>query len=426
MVRQMKIRKFTFLFCFIVVSIVAHAQPSHVEVITRGDGFELLRDGEPYYIKGAGAKSHFELLDNSGANSIRLWSTNKENLLDSALEYGMTVSLGLHIRPERNGMDYNDEYAVQGQIEQLKQEVLRYKDHPALLVWGIGNEVDLKYTNFKVWHTIEAIAKFIKEVDPHHPTMTVIAGLDPSKAYLIKTHCPSVDILGVNAYGSIENLHRNVRRFNWDKPYIVTEWGVNGPFEAQTTSWKAKIEPPGGVKAEQRRRRYQNLIAKDTERCLGSYCFLWGQKQESTATWHGMFLSNGRPTEAVDMMQYCWTGTWPEHRAPSIQNIALEKISWKKDHILTAGSVVRLSIDYESYGNDELTIEIQLFPESFSKKIGGDIQKVPEQLEVTILTQDDEHVTFETPRSKGAYRIFVRVINKYHQCSVANIPFLVE
>ena len=69
---------------------------------------------------------------------------------------------------------------------------------------GIGNEVDLKYSNFKVWETIEILAKFI-EVDPNHPTMTVIAGVDPSKAYYIKKYCPSVDILGLNVYGSIEN-----------------------------------------------------------------------------------------------------------------------------------------------------------------------------------------------------------------------------
>ena len=34
-------------------------------------------------------------------------------------------------------MDYNNEYAVKGQIEYLKNEVLKYKDHPALLVWGL-------------------------------------------------------------------------------------------------------------------------------------------------------------------------------------------------------------------------------------------------------------------------------------------------
>ena len=56
--------------------------------------------------------------------------------------------------------------------------------------------------------------------------------------------------------------------------------GVNGPFEARTTSWKAKIEPPNGIKAEQRLRRYKELIEKDKERCLGSYCF-FGDKNKN-------------------------------------------------------------------------------------------------------------------------------------------------
>ena len=62
------------------------------------------------------------------------------------------------------------------------------------------------------WDTIEELAKFIKEVDPNHPSMTVIAGLDPSKAYLIKERCPSIDILGLNAYGSIENASTYIMR----------------------------------------------------------------------------------------------------------------------------------------------------------------------------------------------------------------------
>ena len=142
----------------------SYSQVSKVEVTTNASGnYELQRNGVPYYIKGAGAKDHFDLLVKSGANSIRVWSTNNKAFLDSAHHHGLTVTLGLHVRPERSGMDYNDEYAVKGQIEYLKNEVLKYKDHPALLVWGIGNEVDLKYSNFKVWETIEIIAKFIKE-----------------------------------------------------------------------------------------------------------------------------------------------------------------------------------------------------------------------------------------------------------------------
>ena len=405
----------------------AHSQVSKVVVTKNTEGnFELQRNGEPYYIKGAGAKDHFDLLVKSGANSIRVWSTNNKAFLDSAHKHGLTVTLGLHVRPERSGMDYNNEYAVKGQIEQLKNEVLKYKDHPALLVWGIGNEVDLRYSNFKVWETIEILAKFIKEVDPNHPTMTVIAGVDPSKAYYIKKYCPSIDILGLNVYGSIENAGANLRKFNWDKPYIVSEWGVNGPFEARTTSWKAKIEPPNGLKADLRLRRYQELIEKDKERCLGSYCFLWGQKQESTATWHGMFLSNGNPTEAIDVMQYCWTGEWPQYRAPSIRDISLENIGWRKDHIVAPSSQVTLKIEYLKYNNDKVIFEYVLYPEAFSDKIGGDIQTSPEPINFEIVNQRDNELVFISPKIKGAYRIFAFIKNELGQSSVANIPFLVE
>ena len=408
-------------------ALTAHSQFNKVEVKTNSLGnFELLRNGVPYYIKGAGAKDHFDLLVESGANSIRVWSTNNKAFLDSAHQNGLTVTLGLYVRPERSGMDYNDEYAVKGQIEFLKNEVLKYKDHPALLVWGIGNEVDLRYSNFKVWETIEILAKFIKEVDPNHPTMTVIAGIDPSKAYYIKKYCPSVDILGLNVYGSIENAGANLRKYNWNKPYIVSEWGVNGPFEAKKTSWKAKVEPPNGLKAEQRLRRYQELIEKDKELCLGSYCFLWGQKQESTATWHGMFLSNGNPTEAVDVMQYCWTGEWPQSRAPSIKNISLENTGWRKDHTLAPSTQATLKIEYLKYNNEEIIVEYVLFPEAFSEKIGGDIQKSPDPINLEIVEQSNNELIFKSPEKKGAYRIFAFVKNKKNQSSVANIPFLVE
>ena len=116
-----------YLIFLIILKINLFAQVSKVEVNSTiyGD-FELQRNGKPYYIKGAGAKDHFNLLSKSGANSIRLWSTNNQQLLDSAHQYGFTVTLGLHVRPERSGMDYNNEYAVKGQIEQLKKEVIKY------------------------------------------------------------------------------------------------------------------------------------------------------------------------------------------------------------------------------------------------------------------------------------------------------------
>ena len=402
------------------------SQVAKVSINKTSNGFQLIKNDEPYYIKGAGAKSNFKKLVESGANSIRIWSTNKSELLDSAYKYNLSVCLGIWVAQERNGFNYNDEYNVRSQIELIKKEILRLKDHPSVILWGIGNEVDLQYSNFKVWETIEEIAKFIKKVDPNHPTATVIAGLDPSKVFMIKKYCPSIDILGINVYGAIENAPLNVRRYGWDKPYIVTEWGVNGPFEAKVNSWGAKIEPTNGFKAKQRLRRYQSIIQKDKDLCLGSYCFLWGQKQESTSTWHGMYLSNGHPTEAVDVMQHCWSGLWPKPRSPSIMEIKLNGDNWKKNHVFKNREEVSLEFIYKKYDNDSLIFDFQLYPETFSNKGGGDFQESPDEIDFEIIKQSENNIIFNVPSKKGFYRIFVFIRNEINQTSVANIPFKVE
>ena len=415
-----------FLIVLFIFPAISFSQLDKVSIIKTSNGFQLTKNGEPYYIKGAGAKSNFKKVVESGGNSIRIWSTNKSELLDSAYKYNLSVCLGIWVAQERNGFNYNDDYNVKSQIELIKKEILRLKDHPSVIIWGIGNEVDLQYSNFKVWETIEQIAKFIKKVDPNHPTMTVIAGLDPSKVFMIKKYCPSIDILGINVYGAIENAPLNIRRYGWEKPYVVTEWGVNGPFEAKTNSWGAKIEPPNGFKANQRLRRYKNIIESDKDLCLGSYCFLWGQKQESTSTWHGMYLSNGHPTEAIDVMQYCWSGNWPKQRAPSIMQIKLNGDNWKKNHIFSTGEEVSLEYVFNRNNNDSLIIDYQLYPETFSNKGGGDFQESPDEIPIEIISKSENKISFKVPSRKGYYRIFVFLKNKYNQSSVANIPFQVE
>ena len=47
--------------------------------------------------------------------------------------------------------------------------------------------------------------------------------------------------------------------------------------------------------------RYRNVILADAEHYLGSFVFLWGQKQETTHTWYGMFQGD-LSTESVDVM----------------------------------------------------------------------------------------------------------------------------
>ena len=139
-----------------------------------------------------------------------------------------------------------------------------------------------------------------------------------------------------------------------------------------------------------------------------------------------MYLSNGNPTEAVDVMQYCWSGNWPKQRAPSIMQIKLNGDNWKKNHIFSINEAVSLEYVFNRNNNDSLIFDYQLYPETFSNKGGGDFQESPDEIPLEIISQSENNISFKVPNRKGHYRIFVFLKNKYNQSSVANIPFKVE
>ena len=120
-------------------------------------------------------------------------------------------------------------------------------------------------------------------------------------------------------YGDIVNLPRYLAEANFRKPYMVTEWGATGHWEVDKTTWGAPIEHTSSEKAASYRKAYETVIASGDERLIGDYVFLWGQKQERTPTWYGMFLADGSATETVDFMQFAWTGAWPANRAPRVE-----------------------------------------------------------------------------------------------------------
>jgi hypothetical protein len=90
------------------------------------------------------------------------------------------------------------------------------------------------------------------------------------------------------------------------------------------TAWGREIEEPSALKATGLYERIQQGIVNDpTGLCLGGYAFLWGQKQERTPTWYGMFLKTGEATAVVDELTRYWSGQYPENRAPMVDDIRL-------------------------------------------------------------------------------------------------------
>src|SRR5436305_489292 len=74
----------------------AKGKPSLVRVVKSGDGWQLLRDGQPYFIKGAGGDGSRALLARAGGNSIRTWGADKlDKVLDEAHSHGLSVTVGI-------------------------------------------------------------------------------------------------------------------------------------------------------------------------------------------------------------------------------------------------------------------------------------------------------------------------------------------
>src|SRR4029078_2943967 len=167
-----------------------------VEVRKADSSSQLYRAGQPYFVKGAGGSGYPDRIAAYGGNSIRTWGTRgAQKVLDTAQKYGLTVLLGLEPGSERHGFNYDDTAAVRKQLDRLRVEVLKYKDHPALLAWGIGNELNLQYKNVKVWDAVNDISKMIHSIDPNHPTCTVLAGVNKGLVDNIKERTPDIDFL---------------------------------------------------------------------------------------------------------------------------------------------------------------------------------------------------------------------------------------
>jgi hypothetical protein len=406
------------------------AGPVRVEIVRTDSGWQLLRDGEPYVVRGAGMGiDDIERFASTGGNSIRNWTTEADYqdaraLLDAADRHGVTVALGLPMKAERHGFDYDDEVAVREQFEYLREQVMEYRDHPALLVWLIGNELNHSYENPRVYDAVNDVARMIHELDPCHPASTTVAGFYPEVNATIAERAPDLDFVSFQLYGSLFALRERLEASGYEKPFMVTEWGAIGYWEVEETAWGAPIEMTSSNKAETFLRGHREVLAKLDGQLLGSYVFLWGQKQERTPSWFGMFTETGKVTEVVDVMQYIWTGAWPANRTPRVDALTLAGRGATDSVTLTTGDVVGVNFAVSDAEGGPLAFRLAVKQESDSTREGGDYEEpIPDQ--DGWLADPSAATTKLTALADGRYRLFAWAEDAGGRVAHANLPFLV-
>jgi hypothetical protein len=364
-----------------------------------------------------GDRAELRSLADAGAKVVRVYRESDAWVLDAAQRLGMRVVMGLWVGHPRHGHRL-DEAELAALEARMRAFVARYRNHPALLAWGVGNEVETGVADpLPVWRVVNRLAAAVKSADPAHPTMMVVADTDPARMRHLADCCPAVDLLGINVYsGAAFDLPRRLAEAGIAKPVVVSELGALGQWQAGRKPWGAPVEPTSTEKA----RFFRDALAflRGQPQIAGVFPFLWGAKQEQTETWHGL-LVGGHLTSMTDALAAAW-GRPAGEAAPTIRGIGIAADEFAPGQEITAG------VDAASADGTPLSTDWKVLAEATDLRKGGDFETPPARIPVRIVRADAASVRFVAPERPGAYRLFMTIHDRRGKVATANLPFLVR
>ena len=398
---------------------------SVVEVIKTSDrSWKMERNGEPFFIKGVGGSNYLDVAASFGANSIRTWGVDAktEELLDRAHQNGITITVGHWLGHKRHGFNIHDAKAVEKQKQALLAAVRKYKDHPAVLAWGVGNEVEIGQDgDAKVWQVINDAAKAIKEIDPNHPTVIVIAELGAKniKLRMIQEHCPDIDIIGLNSYDGADHIVKRYLDFGLNKPCLLTEYG---PPLHPRDSFGMVAEPTSSEKAQIYRTIYRKGILTHPGICLGGYSFVWGSKVEMTDTYFGQFLASGERLAQAEVFHELFEAPTPTNRVPQVQSFQAEPQS----RIVIKGSSGKMKFNVTDPDGDTLTYRFELKTE-LQGTVGGDHIAAKKNLAEFLRHANPQSAEVEiSGAAPGKYRIYAYAFDGNGNAATASVSVVIK
>lgn len=389
----------------------------------------LYRNGQPYFIKGAAGSSHFNTLKNIGGNTIRVWDTvGLAAVLDSAHMNKLAVVVGLPIANSDYMALYNDSTKVAKQHTAFKAIVNRFKAHPAVLMWCIGNELDFpykpSYNNF--YQAFNKLTDMIRKEDPNHPITTTVLNFNKKYISNIKFRC-DIDIISFNIFNRINLLKEDLKSATllWRGPYMLAEWGIDGPWDGTLqTAWGAYIENTSNKKAEFYLTRYKKHMPLEDPRFLGSFVFYWGNKQEGTHTWFSLFDEHGASSEAVEVMRSIWTGKPKDNTFPQINYMLLNKKGARDNIILSPHANASAEVLLLKQSKIK-SIKWEIFKEDWYKQNNLHNIKKLKPLQNLIKSDGGLKVEFIAPKEEGPYRLFATIHDDNGHFATCNTPFYI-
>ena len=415
---------------------------SHSTAIAGSPGqFVLTVDGKPFYIRAVAYNpghdwrdgnnpptrrqllSDFTSIQAMGANTIRRYGGGwyDRNIFNAAKDYNLHVIYGFWFGQH---IDYiADSGKLAAYQTRVEDAVLSWRNKPSLLAWSLGNEVWglLKHhfaqpylTEVRHAHIdfVEKLARRIHELDPTHPVFAANEHSSQLAGALadFARGAPSLDFVGVNSYYQprIADLRRITSEFDPARPYLVSEFGPDGYWDAKMTPHDpngAVAEPLSSRKAYDYVREWNVFVEPNRGANIGGVAYCWRDRLEATASWFGLTDSLGREKPAYHALQRLWTGK-ASAAAPLI--VALDTASKP----LRPGETINVNAKMETQPDSTGHYHWELQTSDFE-----DIGRVS-------IHGDGTSARVTLPNKPGLYRLYFSV-NDDRTADIANVALTV-
>lgn len=381
--------------------------------------WQLFVDDAPFHIKGVGCdrevgengEDYLLMAREMGANAVRTWNIPTKTYLECASNYGLMVCAGVGLRPVRGQTDCS--YLDSRFRKLLKAKILSYvqnaKDHPAILCWGLGNEVfafSEKMEERKAFGPfLEELTQCVHAEDPNHPI--VYASAASQDLPFLKEYVPSVDIVGLNVYESFANDLRWLRDHHYDPPVVVTEYGPKGAWAVPKDTNGQPDDALDQVKASDYAAIWQE-IQESTGVCLGGFAFVLGRlRNQDSLTWFNINYGKLK-REAYWVLYELYSRRQRPWPCPKIS-----RFSVSPPNALRPGQTVHVSMEVDG---DAPHVEV------FLTNIVSDPVMVepPKYYPAQVDFESPRNARLKAPSEPGTYRIYGLVADAHDNVAVAN------
>jgi hypothetical protein len=238
---------------------------------------------EKFQIKGVCGDTDIARLGDRGVNTVRGYTIEAPatmiQKLDNAHRLGMKMIISEwmpHHGDNKNNQghiwpfDYNKK--GDAMVAELIRKIEGIGDHPAILMWGLGNEVHLDEPYLR---TVNRMSEAIHKRFPNHLTSLTMINAKPDDILKIKKYAPDLDVLGIQCYsrGAVRNGIKNAEKY-WEKPFYMSEFNTNGPWNFKNTAWDVALDEPVSKKVSDLKDCY--VAIDESKLCIGSTIFVWG------------------------------------------------------------------------------------------------------------------------------------------------------